>query len=358
MTEGIAPIPPHVVRIQAIAGALYRRRRAAGLLFAITVFLGFLATGIRIVRNDERGLRRRFGRLVDGRISPGATFVVPLIETLDAVSVGTVRALPLNQSENRPLEFITGDENVVQISGQLQYRIENAGLYRTAQSDPEGVLFDSAVSALAHEISTMPVDEVLTTGKSAIQEAVRSAVQSTEEQSRTGIILLQVSLSAVGPPSEAADAFNAVSDAAAGRERRVSEAQGKSAEKLSLARAQAETTSRQAQSEARETTEAARAAQQSFLGIANEVARSPESARARLYRESVSKVLQRARVIVMPPQTSKRQIHIFLGQTGSANQPPKSISSLLDSLLSNGSGSRAIPALPVPPAQPTGPDGE
>jgi membrane protease subunit HflK len=315
MNEETLPTPRHVLKIQAIAGALYRRRRIARLLAVLAVFLGVLTTGVRIVQNDERGLRRRFGKLVDGRVSPGATFVVPVVETLEVVSVGSVRTLPLQQSQNRPLEFITGDENLVEIAGQLQYRIEDAGLFRTAQSDPEGVLFDSAISSLAHEISTLPVDDVLTTGKSAIQETVRSTVQSAAERSRTGILLLQVSLSAVGPPSEASDAFSAVSDAAAGRERRVSEAQGKAAQALSLARAQAETEVRQAQSSGKETTEAARAAEKGFLAIAEVVDRSPEPARARLYRESVSKVLQRARVIVMPPQSTKHQLRIFLGRT-------------------------------------------
>ncbi len=330
MTDETAPIPRHVLNIQAAAAALHRHRRAASLVAVLLAVLVFLATGIRIVRNDERGLRRRFGKLVDGRVPPGATFVVPLVEELEVVSVGTVRAIPLSKSESQPLEFVTGDENLVEIAGQLQYRIEDAGLFRTAQGDPSGVLVDSAVSTLAREISTRSVDEVLTSGKSAIQEAVRSATQAAAERSGTGIVLLQVSLSSVAPPQEAAEAFNAVSDAAAGRERRVSEAQGRSSQALSLARADAEKAIRQAESEKKEVTEAARGAKESFLAIANEVARSPGSSRARLYRESVSKILQRARVIALLPG-SRIPIRLFLGQLPTGDFSLKSLPSILGS---------------------------
>ncbi|MGH9441014.1 MAG: SPFH domain-containing protein [Thermoanaerobaculia bacterium] len=333
MNEPELTQPRHVVRIRAAAAALYRRRRIGALASLLLALLVLMASGIRVVRNDERGLRRRLGKLVDGRVSPGATFAIPLMEEFEVVAVGAVRSLPLNRRETETLEFITGDENLVEISGQLQYRIEDAGLFRTAQYDPNGVLLDSAIAALAREISILPVDEVLTTGKSALQEAVRSAAQAAAEQTRTGIVLLQVSLAAVSPPAEAAGAFNAVSDAAAWRERRVSEAQGKASQALSLARAQAETDVRQAESRNKEITEAARAERQTFLAIADQVARSPAAGRARLYRASLSKVFATARVVVIPATASKSQIQFFLGRfPAGSDDTAKSFSSLLGKL--------------------------
>lgn len=314
-------VPPHVDAIWRVTRGLYERRRAAGRVAASLVALAIAAGGVSFVRNGEAGLLRRFGRVLPVTAPPGALYVVPFVERLEKVPVGAVRKLELSLSDGSPLEVTTGDENLLAVRALAQYRIEDPAAFRTSHVDAEAVLRAALLAALTRAAARLPVEGLLTTGKGLLAEEVRRRAQESADGAGTGLRLLSVSIVAAGPPPGAEEAFNAVASASAEKERRTSEAEGRSSEALALARGEADRIRQDAEGSRRERVEAARGASRSFKALAREVAPARASGLATLHREAVSRILPRARVIVLPPGGKGVALRTFLVEEAQPSAP-------------------------------------
>jgi HflK protein len=310
------PDPPHVIAIRTASRLVYTHRLAIVAALLAGAVLVILGNGFHFVRNGQRGVLRRFGRVVDGQVAPGLTYVTPLVERLDLVDAGAVTAIPFGES----LAFITGDENVVDVRGQIHCRIDDPGLFLTAAPEPDKIIRTAAEQLVTQDVAWRHVDDILTTDRSAIQETVRSGLQATAAKSRLGMTIIGVTLEAVAPPQEAASAFAAVADAASERERRINETQGKAAQGLSLARAEADEHRRQADAAAAEQMERARSSASAFVALAEESHRARAATDQRLYRKAVERLLAEARVILLPGDGSRE--HLRLDLNGRVAPPP------------------------------------
>src|SRR5437588_7585522 len=86
---------------------------------AATVFIlavGFLISGIKILKEYERGVIFRLGRLVDSR-GPGIVYVIPFIERMQKVELRTVTM------DIPPQDVITRDNVSVKVSAVLYFRV-------------------------------------------------------------------------------------------------------------------------------------------------------------------------------------------------------------------------------------------
>jgi regulator of protease activity HflC (stomatin/prohibitin superfamily) len=86
---------------------------------AATIFLivlGLLLSGIKILKEYERGVIFRLGRLVAAR-GPGIIYVIPLIERMRRVELRTVTM------EVPPQDVITKDNVSVKVSAVLYFRV-------------------------------------------------------------------------------------------------------------------------------------------------------------------------------------------------------------------------------------------
>jgi membrane protease subunit HflK len=312
------PVPRHVVVIQSVARFVHARRFLMAFGLAAVAALGFIGNGIRFVRNGQRGVLRRFGHVINGQVMPGLAYVAPSIERLDLIDAGAVTTIPFGES----LTFITGDENIVNVRGQIECRIDDPGLFLTAASNPDRIIRTAAEQLVTRDVGWRRVDDVLTTDRSAIQEKVWHGAQAAADRSRLGMTIVGVTLETVTPPPEAAAAFAAVADAASERERRINETEGKAAQSLSLARAQADEQRSNADASAIEQTEAARSSAASFIALSDEAKRARAATEQRLYRKSVERVLREARVFVLPGNGSREHLRLDLNGRG-ASAPPE-----------------------------------
>lgn len=311
-------VPRHVVAIQSASRVLYNRRKQIALGILIIAILTIAGRGFHFIRNGQRGVLRRFGRVTDGQVMPGLTYVAPMAERLDIIDAGAVTTVAFGES----LVFITGDENVVNVRGQIECRVDDPGLFLTAAADPENVIRTAAEQLVTRDVGWRRVDDVLTTDRSAIQETIWHGVQSAADRSRIGMTIIGVTLESVAPPPEAAAAFAAVADAASERERRINETQGKASQALSMARAEADEARSGADASATEQIEAARSGASSFLALAEEARRARAATEQRLYRKAVERLLRDARVIILPGNGAREHLRLDLnGRSLSPTSP-------------------------------------
>jgi membrane protease subunit HflK len=138
------------------------------------------------------------------------------------------------------------------------------------------------------------VSEVLTVGREAIQVQAKAALQELCDRYGTGIDVQQLVLQDVNPPEPVQASFNEVNEAIQERERLINQAWTRYNSVIPEARGKAEQVLQAADGYATERINMAKGEATRFLALQAEYAKAPMVTRARLYLETMSKVMQRA----------------------------------------------------------------
>jgi modulator of FtsH protease HflK len=299
--------------------ALGRRgSRGIALLLALAA-VGYLATGVLTVAADEQAVVRRFGR-VTARLGPGIHYRLPwpvdrvdVLKTTTVVKTGVGFALPEGEARGvTGMEVLTGDTNIISVAIALQYVIVNPAAYLIEVETPAELIGRVAESVLTETVVGMPVDEVLTTGRLAIQERVRSGTQAILDRYRSGIQLTAASIMTISLDSAVAQAFQDVLSASADRENKINEARTYVNNLLPKARGEAQSMVLAAQSYREQRIAEAVGNTTRFLELLAEYAKAPDITRSRLYLEAMEKILPRVRKYVVDSERGKQPVNLHL----------------------------------------------
>jgi regulator of protease activity HflC (stomatin/prohibitin superfamily) len=129
----------------------------AGLVVVVIlalVLLG-LATSVRILKQYERGVQFRLGRVKDGARGPGIIFIIPLVDHVRRVSLRIV-TMPI-QSQG----IITRDNVSVDVSAVAYYRIEDAVRSVIAIENVVAAIDQIAQTTLRAVVGRHTLDETL-----------------------------------------------------------------------------------------------------------------------------------------------------------------------------------------------------
>ncbi|MCL6583994.1 MAG: FtsH protease activity modulator HflK [bacterium] len=276
--------------------------------------LVYLLSGFYLVSTNELGVKRRFGRVVDARVSPGLHYRWPYpIEKVDKIkpqekkriSVGFEFADQAIGRVSNPTqgEFLTGDRNIIKMEMVLQYSILDPVKYLFSFTDPAAIIRDLAKASLAKTTARMNVDEVLEgNGKIAIQNTVLADTQARLDelgQGRRWVQVASINLQNVFPPLEVADAFKDVAAARQDRDRYINEAEGYRREKIPQSRGEAERILREAESYRNEKINTAQGDAQRFIEMCAEYEGSEQVTASRLYLETMEQTMTRMQKVVV-----------------------------------------------------------
>jgi len=275
----------------------FGRRLAAG---AVAIWL---LTGVYIVPADQQAVVTRFGAIVEPRAMPGIHLTLPWpidrvtrlkVRQLQRLVVGGDPAdLVLGRTQPALSQFLSGDQNVIQVRAVVQYSVEIPAQYLFRAQDVARMIGSAVEAEAARRIAHRGVDAVLTTEKAAIQEEVRAAAQRRLSDYGAGVAISTVNLETIAPPAEAADAFRDVASARADAERISNEAFGYANDLIPKARGEAQQTIEAALAyKERKTNEAAGDAAR-FEQLAREAGRAGPLTARRLYIEAMEEVLPR-----------------------------------------------------------------
>jgi membrane protease subunit HflK len=277
----------------------------------------WLLSGIYIVRPDEQGVVRRFGKAV--RITePGPHYRLPRpIEMVDKVKVKQVRRMEIgfrtipNTSPARyrfyPEEslMLTGDEQIIDAQIIVQYQVKDPEkfLFNVRGLEAErGALMDAAEVALRQVVGKRPIDDVLITEKLQVEIDIRELLQRIIDRYDGGVMVKEVKLQTVRPPEEVAAAFSDVVSAKEDKDRLIKEAQGYREDLLPKARGQAASIIRKAEGYKAERIKRAQGDVDKFLAILKEYEKAKDVTRKRLYLETMEQILPGIRKFVIDPE--------------------------------------------------------
>jgi len=291
----------------------------AGAIIVGVLLIVWLIFGgpVYVVGPDEEGVVQTFGKYTSST-PPGLHFKLPWpIQSVTLPKVTEVKRLEVGfrtirqgppavyidaRNDARMLkeaQMLTGDENVVNSSMIVQYKIRDSVAYLFNVKNQEGTLHDLAEAAERQVIGNRPIDDALTVGKTDIQFEIRDKIQSMSDLYGIGVQIIAVQLQDVQPPQQVAAAFKDVATAKEDRNRIVNTALGYNNEQIPRARGKAEKMKREAEAYELERIAMAEGDVGRFVALAEEYKKAPSITKERLYLETMKSVLPRFRKVII-----------------------------------------------------------
>jgi HflK protein len=329
------------------AARLWERRRefarpAAYAAVAIVVLNGFYVLG-----PDEAGVIERFGRKVLPYCEPGLHYKLPWpVERLTRIQARKVRTVEIGfrssavAPDNEPAAYewnvqhrsgrfqkkpeeslmLTGDQNMVEVNATVHYDLVRPEDFLFRQFDGDTTVRAAAESVLQAITTTTLMDDVLTTGRQAIEDKMRAELQRRVDRYQAGIRVLRVKLQDVHPSLEVVDAFREVSGAYEEKNRLVNEAEGYRNEQVALARGNAQARVRNAEAYTLGRKNRAEGDASRFVQHEAAFRAAPGPNETRLYLETMEQVLPGKKKLIIDPGKGRR--HITLLEDGIEIAPP------------------------------------
>ena len=290
----------------------FRHWRWVLVLFALGLVAVYLASGIYSVGPNERGIKFRFGQVVEDGIAPGIHYRLPWpIESVVLLEVTSIRSLEVELTPrgvavgNPHLYAITGDVNLLEATVKIDYTIKQPAAFVTHTEDPEGLLGGISQHALVSALARRPVDEALTSGKHDLQTELKRIIQHQADRFGLGIHIAAVHLQRLDPPLEVALAFRDVASAREDRHKMVQQAQGERNKRIPDTRAAADALLQQAAAARSEAIARAKGESERFTATLHEISQVPQVGLARLYFDSVQRSLAKVRLQIIDPQAEQ-----------------------------------------------------
>ncbi len=319
------------------------RKKWLGYILTGSFLTVYLLSGVYTVEPGEEAVARIFGKEVRKQITEGLHYHLPWpFEAIEKVNVMEIRrvdvGVPLSgerllfpkkgssspapaaeehgghgmhgarseRIENpRPTpisarnQFLTGDENILEIKMNIQYRIKDASDYLFNVNYPDSLVPDAARAAVTEIFGGALVDDLLTVAKSKIQKMIAHKAQSMLDEYRSGLYILNVNLQEVNPPKEVAQAFRDVASAKEEREEKINKAQGYWNAVIPEARGKAHKMTSAAEGYKEEVINQAHGDAEKFSAMLREYRGAKEVTEYRLYLEVVEKVLAKAKKFII-----------------------------------------------------------
>lgn len=285
---------------------------------ALGVIGAWGSTGFYQLEPGEAAVILRVGSYDRTVLEPGLKWALPApIEEVSVINVTEVRRLKFGMSEGGDgMEpgvetatfenaIQTADSNIVNLSYEVQYTLEDPFSFLYATASPQEMLHDAAQASVREVVGRTNVEGVLSEERGRIQRESREILQDTldqyfaHDQVKAAFDIDRINLNIVQPPAPVQDAFDDVIAAQQDEARLISEARGDAQEILERANAVA-----------RELVEAASAYKESrileskgeanrFVALYEEYARAPEVTRRRLYLETMEQVMPEIEKVII-----------------------------------------------------------
>jgi membrane protease subunit HflK len=295
------PLLPRLAapRLRARAGARTFLKKQSIVAALVMILAVWAASGFYKVQPDQVGLVLRFGRWIDTR-QPGLNYHLPYpIEFVLLPKVTAVNQLKIGNGA--PMQMLTGDENIVEATASISWRIKDPAKFMFNVNDPEGTVKVTGESAVRQIIGLNPIQSGLSDQRQKIADDAQALLQRLLDSYDSGIEATQVQMQRVDPPLAVIDAFNDVQRARADQQRARNEAEAYRNDILPRARAEADRVSQEAHAYKEQALNQARSDAARFTAFAATYGEAPELTARRLYLNTMEDVLKGAGKILIDP---------------------------------------------------------
>lgn len=272
----------------------------------IILIIILISTSIYTVGETERAVVTTFGRVTSVN-GAGLHFKLPFpIQDLEKVDM-TTQKLTIGYVENGSVittrqdesKMITGDYNVVSVDFFMEWKVSDPQKYLFNSEQPINILKNIAQAAARDVMGSKTVDDVLTTGKVAIQTEIKDIMVSRLEQYDIGVQIIEVKIQDAEPPTEAVvAAFKAVETAKQEKETTINVAKAYENSVIPAARAEADKLLKEAEAYKEKRINEATGESAKFTAMYEEYILNKDVTRRRMYLEMIEEVLPGVEVYI------------------------------------------------------------
>jgi membrane protease subunit HflK len=265
---------------------------------------------VHVIDEAEQGVVLRFGKY-SRTLDPGFNVTLPRpIETLVKVNVNNVR---VDEDQGH---MLTGDENLVEFTYKVQYRIKDAQAFLFRVRDPELTLRQAAESALRESVGTNTLDAILE-GNARIKVRIETqrVLQETLDLYDSGLQVTEFNLVDVNVPMQVREAYSDVIRAREDRERYTEEARVHANSVIPEARGAAARIEQEAAGYKASTVALATGEAERFSLVLNEYQQAPTITRKRLYLETMENVMSKNKKVFLDIESSGNILYLPIDQS-------------------------------------------
>ena len=301
------------------------------LVAAVTVLLLFnIVTGaVYTLSETESAVVTTLGQATVNN-NKGLQFKIPFIQHVTKINT-TVQSFEVGYREEgdgyRNVEsestMITSDMNFVDIDFYVTYQVTDPLQYMYATEQPELILKNLIQSTIRGTVSAYTVDSALTTGKSDIQQNIKSIVMDELEDQNIGLSLIDISIQDVEPPTEQIkEAFSEVENARQNKESALNKANQYRNEQIPAAEAKADKVIQKAEAQKTSRINEANGQAARFNSEYAEYKKYPLITRQRMFYEAMEDILPGLKIIITNDDGSTERMYLgdldgsFGGGTG------------------------------------------
>jgi modulator of FtsH protease HflK len=282
-------------------------------LVVIIVFVVWGIAGFYIVNPASKAVVLRFGKYAK-TTNPGLHWLPRLIDNKYIVNTQKVTAYQYSA------DMLTKDENIVNVTLVVHYRIDNPQEYLFNVVNADESLQQATASALRQVIGNTLLDGVLTTERSVIRQQVSDLLKQILASYKVGIEVTDVVLQPAKPPEEVTDAFNDAIKAREDEQRYVKKAEAYESKVVPLAQGQANRFVQEAQAYKQQVALAAQGKTAKFNAILPVYQKAPVVTKERMYLDTLEGVLNKSSKVLVDTKTSNNLLYLPLNKWFAPNE--------------------------------------
>jgi len=284
----------------------------------------WLFSGFYIVDPEEQAVIMQFGKY-DRTAGPGLNYHIPEpiehdikqkvtriereeigFKSVGTLNIGTAFDSHAVSSHEVPQEslMLTGDENIVDINFEVQWRISNIKDFLFNVDNPKDTVKSAAESAMREVIGNTPIAAAFAEGRSSIEQKTKDLLQKTLDSYGAGVEVVRLQMLKVDPPAQVVDAFRDVQTARADKEREINQAEAYQNDITPRARGDAARLVQEAEGYKQEVINRAKGDANRFSAIYEQYKNGKEVTKKRIYLETMEDVLQGMDKIVIDGKDS------------------------------------------------------
>lgn len=295
------PLPRSTRIIYSVFDFFFYRRKSFLAALAAVVVLGVAATGIEIIKKEERGVLTQFGRVVNAEVAPGIRYCIPFVQKLYVRKVKRVVTHQVSSMENGAANFtvLSGDMNLVEVDFSIQYKIKNLENYLFRNSDPVMTMTMLLRKELVEVFSRNFIDLIFTSNRDLVHETLLNGLVEGLEAIDSGIEVVSLNIVDVRPVEEAVYAFRDINDAIAERLKTISNANTRKEHLLAHSKGQADALIMSAKANAHERIVTAKSSANVFRELLSEYRKAPNHVAITRYWERMNTIFADASLSVL-----------------------------------------------------------
>ncbi|MCU7877237.1 MAG: FtsH protease activity modulator HflK [Candidatus Thiodiazotropha sp. (ex Lucinoma borealis)] len=289
----------------SIGGSSGPGSKSIGVIIAIALVV-WLASGIYIIEPAERGVILRFGAYSE-TTQPGPHWHIPFpIEKVIPVNVDQITSF------RHKATMLTRDENIVDVEFTIQSRIQDAADYLFQDRDPNKTMRDATETAVREIIGKSDLDFILTQGRGAIADRIKSGAQGLIDTYKAGLIITSVNMQPAKPPEQVKSAFDDAIKAREDKEKLENQAEAYANEVVPQARGEAARRTADANAYRDRVIAEAEGDASRFLAVLKEYQLAPEVTRERLYLDAIESMLAQSSKVMLDTQEGNSLMYLPL----------------------------------------------